>query len=258
MPNQWSFSDQFANQPKPTSPTPSGLHVNPLAQYMPKNPTYNQPGTVINTGQGSWKPRNRAVGVDPSLNFATFLQQLYQQAGMVQQPQNAASPVYYSPEAGGGNSAFIKANANAQNLPNPVAWGTFNPNSQNPYGYPATQNPYDASTMAQSAQGKANPVSFSGQQKVTNNNGNFNQVANNPNAITYRGTGTGTNEGTFGEFLAWDRLRTEQYLANNPTNSSAKSYGGYGGWGGYGGGYGGYGGKKSPYDFFFNLLNWRI
>lgn len=35
--------------------------------------------------------------------------------------------------------------------------------------------------------------------------------------------------------------------------------GGWGGWGGYGGG-GGYGGSDyvSPFDFFFNRLNWRI
>ncbi len=35
-------------------------------------------------------------------------------------------------------------------------------------------------------------------------------------------------------------------------------YGGGRGWGGGWGGYGGSGYRSSPYDFFFNLLNWRI
>lgn len=66
--------------------------------------------------------------------------------------------------------------------------------------------------------------------------------------------GTGTPEGTLGEFLRYDRATTENYL--NSLYGGGQESPLY--WGGYGG-YGGSGGSSyTPFDFFFNLLNWRI
>ena len=143
--------------------------------------------------------------------------------------RNPASPIYGSPPVNYG-SAFANAVNMGQGMPNPVEWGTYD-----------TTSPF--------ADQSNKPVTFSGK-----GGSGFAYQANKAYASQWPGNANNWND--IRRIRDW--LDT-QALAKTEDESKPYYYGG-GGWGGYGGGWGGYGGgyKASPYDFFFNLLNWRI
>lgn len=110
--------------------------------------------------------------------------------------------------------------------------------------------------------GASTPISYSGMGGLQRLN-----YAQKNNALTYNGMGDlqrrpNYNALTYNGMGDLQLLNYYQSLLNENAMSYKKqedSYSPtyYGGWGGYGGG--GYGGDSySPFDFFFNLLNWRI
>ncbi len=143
-----------------------------------------------------------------------------------------------------------------------IAEGNRNPSSNALLGGEnkvALRNPYSPYTITYTG----NPYS---PYSITLNNTSLNQASNVP--VSYQGIGkdTGLNAQqnqalTYNGMGDLQLLNYYQSLLNEPSAGGKKTYGSYspvyyGGWGGYGGG--GYGGSYSPFDFFFNLLNWRI
>jgi hypothetical protein len=142
--------------------------------------------------------------------------------------------------------------SNSRTMINPYARYNVQRNTNNPFAaYNITPNVTNVSNAGKE-------VSYSGSGGATGM-GDLRkyEASQSKNSKNYRdmNAGTGTEQGTLGEFLAWDRLMTEEYLSSLLGDGGGDS-GNW--WGGYGGGGGGYGSYSSPYNFFFDLLNWRF
>jgi hypothetical protein len=239
-----AFSD---GKPIP-SPNVPGLKTDPLA-YLRNKVSYEPSPAKQPTGGGTWKPstKSKLPGKIFDENFFNLLKSYFSGAltntfSTAAPPTNdsdqtPASPVYYwNPRGGSGKSPA------SPKFYQPGANGEVSPGIWSPRG---GTSPYNNAFLNQ-------PVTYSGLNQPVNYSG-------------LEGSKYPENYWP-GNFNNWNDIRRvrdwleEQALAetaggggdNNPVY-----YSGYGGgWGGYGGG----GGRKykAPYDFYFNLLNWRI
>lgn len=203
---------------------------------------------LYNSGKSKYKPKNSG---NWSYGQASELGDKYRN---VNNSGNGIAKVVGTPINKSQERAY-------QSIKKMIAEGSVNPSSNALLGGEnkvAMRSPYSSFIVTYTG----NPYS---PYSITPNNASLNQAAI---PMSYQNIGKGTgldaqqNQAlTYNGMGDLQLLNYYQSLLNETAMSNNKTYGEYSPiyYGGYGYGGGGYSrGSYSPFDFFFNLLNWRI